>query len=230
VLALSAADLLLSISQALYIASPAFIAGSAIAFLAAAVLFFWVGREVKRRWTRLLALVGIAVASVVLITAIEAAAWGSRLATTRAARIAEANGFRVLLPAWLPAMHDVEGLINVPPGDATIGLETVDALPKPDAGVSLSYNGGAFVINERKTGTGLSLTQLESTLPTDAVRTQVTIRGHPALLVEYKDEAASTLPSGLVRKLFLEADGVSVDMSGLSQEQLVKVAESLTAR
>ena len=80
-------------------------------------------------------------------------------------------------------MHDVEGLTNVPPGGSTISLTWVEQVPVPDAGVWLGYNG--LDIYERKTGTGLSLTQLESQLPIDAARTQIIIKGHPVLLVEY---------------------------------------------
>ncbi len=212
---------------AVYGTGPVLIAGMAVALLAVALLFLLVGREGKWRWTRMLALFGVAVMCM-LLTFVGGMVLGDRIASARAAQIAQAQGFEVLLPGWLPAMHDVEGLINVPPGNATISLTWVEEVSEPDAGVWLGHNG--LDVCERKTGTGLSLTQLESKLPTDATRTQITIRGQPALLVEYKDEQASILPSGEVRALFSETGGVTVNMTGLSKEQLIKVAESLTTQ
>jgi len=209
-------------------AEPALLVALPVAILAAAALFFLVGREVKWGWTRVLALVGVALMCMMLTFAL-GMAFGDRLAPMRAERMARAEGFAVLLPGWLPAMQDVEGLTNVPPGGATIGLTWVEEVAAPDAGVWLGYNG--LDIYERKTGTGLSLTELQSKLPTDAVRTQITVKGQPALLVEYKDKQASWVPAGeAVRALFFETGGVTVNMRGLSREQLVKVAESLTAR
>ena len=203
-----------------------------VAALAAAALFFLTGREVKWGGTRVLALFGIGLMCMMLMLMFAIGMESLGDYPIQAARFAQKEGFAVLLPGWLPAMGDVEGFNKGPPGGARISLQYVGLLSlsgaPDDAGVILQYNGG-LMICERKKGTGLSLAQLESELPTDVVRTRTTIKGQPALLVEYKDRTKNPL-AGEVWALFFETDGVTVNMGGLRKEQLVKVAESLTAR
>ena len=119
----------------------ALVASLIAALLLAAVLFILWAREVRWRWAHLPVLAGLVVSCAVLSLGIGMAFLGPSITLMRATQIAEANGFRVLLPGWLPAMKNVEGLINVPPGDAPIMLTWVEALAEPDAGVWLGYNG-----------------------------------------------------------------------------------------
>ena len=200
------------------------VALAVLLFAAVVALFFFAGREVKWVPTRVLSLVGLGLMCMVLTFAVGMALGGS-IAPMKAQQIAKKQGFVVLLPAWVPATEDVEGLINVPPGGAPLGLEWIDPNEPPDAGVWLGYSG--LDIYQRKTGTGLSLAQLESKIPTDAVKTQVTVQGKPALLAEYVDKNENPNPTGQVRVLVFETGGVTVNMRGLTREQLLKVAESL---
>lgn len=188
-------------------------------------LFIEVGRGIGWNRPRLLGLVGMLVAATLLATVIAMATPAGNLLVplfkTRAAQIAEAQEFTLLLPAdqemftdWLP----------------------VEVIETPEPGVSIAYE--AFTLAEWKAESPLSEEDMRALLApgqpavqpdgflvtSDAVYESLAVGGAPALGVEFVDEGLDekgSLGGGtpLIRVLVLARDGVQVRL--FSQSRMV---------
>lgn len=216
VLALLAAAVFLNVVSAYYKPPALLIAGLAVAGLAVVALFVVIGREVRWRWTKMLALVGLFFTTNAAIAALGMSGFGGSavqpLFRTRAAQIAEENGFVALLPASQELRTD---------------YQPVEPLPEDDPGLTLSYDD--FQLQERKAPGPMTEADLvalvapgERPMGADsppvvsgAVVTTHTFEGRPAVAVEYaidRGGGPSDPPSKRERivVLVLEVDGVDV--------------------
>ncbi|RJQ51635.1 MAG: hypothetical protein C4521_12120 [Actinobacteria bacterium] len=180
-LAVFVADALASYLSVYYVKPIGWILAAAVSVAAAAAaLFVTLGRGVRWKPPRVLALMGLGLVSTVLFGILAMALSGvvdpPLPYATRARQIAEANGFEVLMP----------------PGER---LQTeslpIEPLPAPDAGVSLAYE--HFMLEERKAGSGSAKgafdVRLRTMLTAEADEVEVTtatVLGAPALCAEYR--------------------------------------------
>jgi hypothetical protein len=228
-----------------YYATPAsWIAAIGLSGLAVVILFGLVGADVGWRPLVAVALVGLSVVTFVLVLALglngvlPGSQPSTQLLDVRAAQIAQADGFTVLIPASQSFQTD--------------GLP-VDALPAPDKGVSLSYE--RFTIEERKAGTGQATGSLEDRLaaafpgrPSKTNVTTPTVQGQPAVTAEFdflpetgadfsrpttEHGALVIFVSGRVEVRLMSRSGVrqnngrSVRFSNLTAQELLGIAETL---
>jgi len=221
------------------------------AVLVAAALFWLVGRSVSWKGSRVLALIGVVVLSLVTFTFVMIAAptgsFFTPLFEARAQQIADANGFGVLLPSDRALNTDA----GMPVDDTDNGL-----------GVTVGYKG--FNLAERKAEGTLSYSDLEklvatgerpigdigpgSEIPDDAEYRELEVDGRPALGVSYRavteEKMDDLLGTDPVNILVFERDGVAVVLFSqgymeyqgdetytprppLAFEELVEIAESL---
>jgi hypothetical protein len=183
-------------------------------------LFVTIGRGLRWEPLRVLALVGLALLSTVLLGAFAMALSGVVKPplpyTTRARQIAEANGFGLLMPPGEQLQTD-----SLP----------IDPLPAPDAGVSLVYE--RFTLEERKVGSGSAKGALEDRLraalterATEVTVTTTTVMGAPAVLAEYRvappegAQGAAYAPEfQRETKLIVELGDVEVRLRSFSTER-----------
>lgn len=217
------------------------------AVLAALVLFYLAGRSLGWKGSRVLALTGTLVLSLLLATVLLIALPAGRFMTplfeTRANQLAEAHGFEAL-------MAPDEVLVT-------------DYLPvsglAADDGVSIEYE--RFQVQERKAEGALSEADLERiaapgedplgrdlSIPEDATYEWFEVNGRPALGVEYNDRGRLPKDQSIFRLLIFEKDGVDTRMVSedrneykgeregeevyeygppLAFEEMVQIAESL---
>lgn len=208
-------------------------------------LFVLLGRSVQWRALPVVASVALLLASVTLgafaLMIIPTAP--TALLEARAAQIAEANGFTVLLPPGEQMQAD---------------YQPVNALPEPDAGLSIEYE--HFVLQQRKADGPLAATDLEALvapgasigdrqpIPEDVVTSALTVRDNPAITAEYVDvppestgkpgegERTRLLAFGLegvevvlwsTTWFDCTSDGECAEMPPLTVEELVAIADSL---
>ncbi len=217
--------------------------------VAVIALFVLVGMDVKWRASRVLAMVGLLVATGIALgafaMAVPGGSWLQPIYATRAKQIAEANGFTAYLPTSRTLPTDV-----LP----------VDALESPDAGLQLSYQD--FWIRERKAPAATTDADLGKLVapgvspmgedgpkvPAGATPTTYTVLGKPAVGIEYTYSPTGGPAGGSAKQmtsavLVLQLDGTRVWMvsesgereskgtwvpfENLSLDELVKIAATL---
>ncbi|HEX9093671.1 MAG TPA: hypothetical protein VF902_06780 [Coriobacteriia bacterium] len=234
-----------AVASIFYVMPVAWMVALAGAVVVALGLFAVNGAAVRWEPVRLVALVGLAVASAVVFGMVAMYTGPVSLfpIDTRARQIAEASGFVVLLPSG--QSFDNGSL----PVDVLSGMEERFA---EDKGVWLAYKG--FQLEERKVGSGLAqgtlAARLRAGLPRDAKDakvTTVTVLGQPGMAADY-----TMVPTGPFvaegktdtgAMVLFETDGVDVRLSStsgeresngqwvpfdaLTVEELVRIAETL---
>lgn len=212
----------LSIASVYYVMPVGWMVALGVAGLMVVILFVLIGTDVRWRLSRLLALVGVFIASSIAFGMIAMIGIGGDairpIYAVRAQQIAEANGFAALMPR----SHKL-------PTD----FLPVEALPAPNGGVSFSYDG--FTLQERKAPkpmTEMDLWKLvaagtaptgEATVAADAKITSLVVRGRPAVGVKFvyfpAGDYVSKSSGDTVTVLVLELDGVDVRFSSSGGEK-----------
>jgi hypothetical protein len=149
------------------------------------VVFVLLGRSVKWKAAPVVAAVALVPVAITLGTLVLLVIplAPTALLEVRAQQIAEANGFTALLP---------------PDQEMQVSYQPVNALPEPDAGLSIEYVD--FLLQERASAGPMTAEDLEALvapgatpisdrqpLPDDVTTSEQTVQGNPAIWASYVD-------------------------------------------
>ncbi len=234
-----------------YIWPMSWIVGVSILAVGAVVLIVIIGRDVRFRPLRLVAVAGLVLMAAIMFGNLVSwnieYAFTEPLYVTRAEQIAKANGFNALLAPDQHFAFDYGYLVGMPPGSKE--------------GLQIDYE-DAPTVQERK-ASGASVAELKKlvepgarpyggdsdiVIPADASVTTLTVQGQPAVAAEWTFIPPEAVKPGAVQSvtnhvLVFELDGVEVRVfdeaehmdSGAGQrsetslDDVVRFAESLRA-
>ena len=234
-----------------YIWPVSWIVGVSILAVGSVVLIVFIGRDVRFRPLRLVAVAGLVLMAAMMFGNLVSwnieYAFTEPLYVTRAEQIAKANGFKALLAPGQHFAFDYGYLVGTPPGSKE--------------GLQIDYE-DAPTVQERK-ASGASAAELKKLveagarpyggdsdieIPADAKVTTLTVQGQPAVAAEWTFIPPEAVKPGAVQSvtnqvLVFELDGVEVRVfaeteqmdsgagqrSGTTLDDVVRFAESLRA-